>query len=75
MNLPPEYPIKRKITDLQKMTIEEQKKAVRSGYDMEIIPSDLAIYGDEEFEKLELYPDFDTRILREIFAANRKNHS
>ena len=39
--------IKRKITDLQKMTIEEQKKAVRSGYDMEIIPSDLATYGDE----------------------------
>lgn len=34
--------IKRKITDLQKMTIEEQKKAVRSGYDMDIIPSDLA---------------------------------
>lgn len=34
--------VKRKITDLQKMTIEEQKKAVRSGYDMDIIPSDLA---------------------------------
>ena len=27
--------------------IEEQKKAVRSGYDMEIIPSDLATYGGE----------------------------
>lgn len=39
--------IKRKITDLQKMTIEEQKKAVRSGYDMDIIPSDLATYGAE----------------------------
>lgn len=39
--------IKRKITDLQKMTIEEQKKAVRSGYDMEIIPSDLATYSNE----------------------------
>ena len=39
--------IKRKITDLQKMTIEEQKKAVRSGYDMDIIPSDLATYGNE----------------------------
>jgi type IV secretory pathway VirB4 component len=39
--------IKRKITDLQKMTIEEQKKAVRAGYDMDIIPSDLAIYGTE----------------------------
>ena len=39
--------VKRKITDLQKMTIEEQKKAVRSGYDMDIIPSDLATYGNE----------------------------
>ena len=39
--------IKRKITDLQKMTIEEQKKAVRAGYDMDIIPSDLATYGTE----------------------------
>ena len=39
--------VKRKITDLQKMTIEEQKKAVRAGYDMDIIPSDLATYGEE----------------------------
>ena len=34
--------IKRKITDLDKMKIEEQKKAVRSGYDIDILPSDLA---------------------------------
>ena len=39
--------IKRKITDLDKMRIEEQKKAVRSGYDMDIIPSDLATFGSE----------------------------
>ena len=39
--------IKSKITDLDKMKIEEQKKAVRSGYDMDIIPSDLATYGGE----------------------------
>ncbi len=39
--------IKRKITDLDKMKIEEQKKAVRAGYDMDIIPSDLATYGVE----------------------------
>ena len=38
---------KRKITDLDKMKIEEQKKAVRSGYDMDIIPSDLATFGSE----------------------------
>jgi type IV secretory pathway VirB4 component len=39
--------VKRKMSDLQKMTIEEQKKAVRSGYDMDIIPTDLATYGEE----------------------------
>ena len=39
--------IKRKMSDLQKMTIEEQKKAVRSGYDMDIIPTDLATYGED----------------------------
>lgn len=39
--------IKRKITDLDAMKIAEQKKAVRSGYDMDIIPSDLATYGGE----------------------------
>ena len=33
--------IKRKITDLDAMKIQEQKKAVRAGYDMDIIPSDL----------------------------------
>ena len=39
--------IKRKITDLDRTKIEEQKKAVRAGYDMDIIPSDLATYGEE----------------------------
>ena len=39
--------VKRKITDLDRATIEEQKKAVRAGYDMDSIPSDLATYGSE----------------------------
>ena len=39
--------VKRKITDLDKSKIDEQKKAVRAGYDMDIIPSDLATYGEE----------------------------
>ena len=39
--------VKRKITDLDKSKIEEQKKAVRAGYDMDIIPSYLATYGAE----------------------------
>ena len=39
--------VKRKITDLDSAKINEQKKAVRSGYDMDILPSDLATFGVE----------------------------
>lgn len=39
--------IKRKITDLDKMKIEENKKAIRSGYDIDILPSDLITYGND----------------------------
>lgn len=39
--------IKRKITDLDKMKIEENKKAIRAGYDMDILPSDLVTYGND----------------------------
>ena len=45
--------IKTKITDLDKMKIEEQKKAVRSGYDMDVLPSDLITYGGEAKKLLE----------------------
>ena len=45
--------IKRKMSDIDKMKIEEQKKAVRSGYDMDIIPSDLLTYGKEAKNLLE----------------------
>ena len=37
--------VKRTITELDRNTIEEQKKAVRAGYDIDILPSDLATYG------------------------------
>ena len=37
--------VKRTITELDRSKIEEQKKAVRAGYDIDIIPSDLATYG------------------------------
>lgn len=39
--------IKRKNTDIDKMRIEENKKAIRSGYDMDILPSDLITYGED----------------------------
>ena len=37
--------VKRTITELDRGKIEEQKKAVRAGYDIDILPSDLATYG------------------------------
>ncbi|RHE37628.1 conjugal transfer protein TraE [Blautia obeum] len=45
--------IKSKISDLDKMKIEEQKKAVRAGYDMDVLPSDLITYGEEAKNLLE----------------------
>ena len=39
--------VKHTITELDRSKIEEQKKAVRAGYDMDIIPSDLATYGND----------------------------
>lgn len=44
---------KHKLTALDQMKIDEQKKAVRAGYDMEILPSDLAAYGGEAKKLLE----------------------
>ena len=39
--------VKRKLTELNATKIQEQKKAVRAGYDMDILPSDLSTYGTE----------------------------
>lgn len=50
--------VKSKVTDIDRMKLEEQKKAVRSGYDMDIIPSDLTTYGGEAKRLLE---DLQTR--------------
>ena len=63
--------IKRKITDLDRMKIEEQKKAIRSGYDMDIIPSDLATYGGEAKNLLrDLQSRNERMFLLEEYAAN-----
>ena len=45
--------VKSKVTDINRMVIEEQKKAVRAGYDMDIIPSDLNTYGSDAKRLLE----------------------
>ena len=39
--------IKGKISDIDKMKVEEQKKAVRSGYDMDILPPNLVTFSKD----------------------------
>ena len=39
--------IKAKVSDIDKMKVEEQKKAARSGYDMDILPPDLVTYSND----------------------------
>lgn len=44
--------IKGKISDIGKMKAEEQKKAVRAGYDMDILPPDLITFSKDAAELL-----------------------
>lgn len=39
--------IKGKLTDIDKMKMDEQKKAVRAGYDMDILPPDLMTFSSD----------------------------
>ena len=39
--------IKGKISDIDKMKVDEQKRAVRSGYDMDILPPDLVTFSKD----------------------------
>ena len=61
--------IKRKITDLDRMKIEEQKKAIRSGYDMDILPSDLATYGQDAKELLKTLQSRNERMFQLTFLV------
>ncbi len=45
--------IKGKLSDINKQKIEEQKKAIRAGYDMDIIPPDIETYSNEAHALLE----------------------
>ena len=43
--------IKGKISDIGKMKVEEQRKAVRSGYDPDILPPDLVTFSKDAAER------------------------
>jgi len=49
--------LKKALTDIQGRKIDEQKKAVRSGYDMDILPTDILTY---EKDTMELLDDLNT---------------
>lgn len=59
--------VKRTITELDRSKIDEQKKAVRAGYDMDIIPSDLATYGRDAKSLLEQLQSQDQRLFLVTF--------
>lgn len=53
--------VRRKSSDLDTIKIEEQKKAIKAGYDMDILPTDLNLHVEET-----------KKILRELQRENEK---
>ena len=65
--------VKRTITELDRSKIEEQKKAIRAGYDIDIIPSDLATYGRDAKALLkELQSQNERMFLVTFFGAEHR---
>lgn len=61
--------IKQKVTDLDRMKIDEQMKAVRSGYDIDILPRDLTTYGSDAQKLLEDLQSRDERMFLFTFIV------
>lgn len=59
--------LKGTLTNIQKMKINEQKKAVRNGYDMEIIPTDISTYEKNMLELLEDLNSSNQKIVKTTF--------
>lgn len=59
--------VKRTITEIDCSKIEEQKKAVKGGYDMDIIPTDLATYGNDARKLLNALQSEDESLLMVTF--------
>ena len=60
--------LKHKLSDIDKSKIDEQKKAVRAGYDIDILPSDLNTYGAEAKRFLEDLQNRDERLFFMTFV-------
>lgn len=59
--------LKSTLSDIQKMKIEEQKKAVRSGYDMDIIPNDIDTYGNDLINLLDKMNSMNEKMFKVTF--------
>jgi type IV secretory pathway VirB4 component len=59
--------VKKTITNIDSTKIDEQKKAVRSGYDMDLIPGDLVTYGKDANSFLQDLQDQNERMFRMTF--------
>ena len=54
--------IRRTMTNVDAMKISEQKKAVRGGYDMDILPRSITTYGEETEKMLDALQNQDERL-------------
>ena len=59
--------LKNTLSNIQKMKIEEQKKAVRSGYDMDILPTDIVTYEKDTMELLNDLNSSNQKLVRTTF--------
>ena len=61
--------IKSKVSDIDKMKVEEQKRAVKSGYDIDILPPDLVTFGQDAKTLLEDLQNHNERMLLLTFLV------
>ena len=67
--------VKSKISDLQRSKIDEQKKAVRSGYDIDILPSDLNTYTNDLSKVLQDLQNHNERMFMLTFLVMHTGNS
>ena len=61
--------VKQKLSDLDRVKIDEQMKAARSGYDIDILPADLNLYGKAAREILDMLQSKDQRLFMLTFLV------
>lgn len=67
--------IKGKNSDVQKMIVDEQKRALQSGYDMDLISSDLELYRDEMKELVHSLQKKDEKVFKVTFTIMNYGNS